>query len=281
MSQACEISVIIPCFNHGEFLPEAVGSVTGIGRADIELIVVDDGSTDERTCREMDALRAQGVRVIRQENRGLATARNVGIAASKGEYIFPLDADNRLRLGWIPRGIQILESDSRIGVVYGDAQYFGTCAERWNVGPFNPENLMRWNYIDASALYRRAVWEQNGGYDSTMPVQGVEDWDFWLGAVEHGWGFAYIPEICFDYRRAEQSMITRTVGFEDQILEFVTKKHSMLYREAWLSLANERRSVKASSGNLIRLVYSRLTQKAARGIRLLRKRLGGQKAPPP
>src|ERR1039458_6397603 len=101
MTKSCKVSVVIPCFNHGEFLPEAVASVAHIGRDDVELIVVDDGSTDERTRKEMDALVAQGINVVRQENKGLAAARNAGILISKGEYILPLDADNRLRSGYI------------------------------------------------------------------------------------------------------------------------------------------------------------------------------------
>ena len=164
---------------------------------DIELIVVDDGSTDERTRKEMDALPAQGIKVIRQENKGLAAARNAGIAISRGEYILPLDADDRLRSGWIDRGIRILDSNPQVGVVYGDAQCFGTRNDRWTIGPFDPDRLLQWNYIHASALYRRSVWEQNRGYDGTMPVQGYEDWDFWLGALEHGWEFAYVPRGVF------------------------------------------------------------------------------------
>src|ERR1035437_4628757 len=100
MSKPCKVSVVIPCFNHGEFLPEAVASVTQIGRDDVELIVVDDGSTDELTGREMDKLVAQGIKVVQQGNKGLAAARNAGILAAQGEYIFPLDADDRLRPGW-------------------------------------------------------------------------------------------------------------------------------------------------------------------------------------
>jgi glycosyltransferase involved in cell wall biosynthesis len=76
MTNSCKVSMVIPCFNHGEFLAEAVASVTGIVRDDVELIVVDDGSTDERTRRELDKLVAQGIKVVRQENKGLAVARN-------------------------------------------------------------------------------------------------------------------------------------------------------------------------------------------------------------
>ena len=109
MGKRVKVSVIMPCFNHGEFVQEAVESVTRAGRDDLELVVVDDGSTDERTRREMDALSARGINVIRQENKGLAGARNAGVLAAQGEYIFQLDADDRLRSGWLDEGTGILD----------------------------------------------------------------------------------------------------------------------------------------------------------------------------
>jgi glycosyltransferase involved in cell wall biosynthesis len=257
----CAISVVIPCFNHGEFLPEAVASVQNAKRDDVELIVVDDGSTDERTRKEMDALAGRGIRVLRQDNKGLAAARNAGIAASTGEYILPLDADNRVRLRFFERGKRILGSDRKVGVVYGDAQFIGERTGRWQVGPFDSGQLMRWNYIDACAIYRRKVWEQIGGYDGTMPVQGFEDWDFWLGALEYGWEFAYVPEILFDYRVAKESMITHARRFEAEIRKFATHKHGELYRRGWEQLEFEHRSVRATARNLRRLIKLRLKRK--------------------
>jgi glycosyltransferase involved in cell wall biosynthesis len=264
MSKPCKVSVVIPCFNHGEFLQEAVESVARVGREDFELIVVDDGSTDERTRREMDALSARGIKVIGQENKGLAAARNAGVLSARGEYIFPLDADDRVRSGWIDRGIGILSTDPQVGVVYGDAQCFGIRENLWCTAPFDTTRLLVRNFIHASALYRRSVWEQNGGDDGTLPVQGFEDWDFWLGALEHGWQFAYLPEVFFDYRQAEGSMLTRTRGYESQVEEFVRAKHGCLYGRAWRQLERERESVKATSRNLGRLLKSRLKEKLAK-----------------
>jgi glycosyltransferase involved in cell wall biosynthesis len=259
-SKSCTVAVVIPCFNHGEFLPEAVASVPNLADCDIELIVVDDGSTDERTRQEMKKLAAEGIKVVQQENKGLAAARNAGIRASRGEYILPLDADDRLRSGWIEHGIRILESNRQVGVVYGDAECFGTRHGRWSVGPFDQNRLLLGNYIHASALYRRAVWEQNCGYDGTMPVQGFEDWDFWLGALEHGWQFAYVPEVLFDYRQAQESMITRAIAFERQVEAFVARKHGILYQRAWRQLEREHESVKGTSRNLGRLLKSRFIE---------------------
>jgi glycosyltransferase involved in cell wall biosynthesis len=261
MNKPCKVSVVIPCFNQGEFLPEAIRSATVVERNDIESIVVDDGSTDERTRKEMDALIAQGFKVVRQENKGLAAARNTGIAISRGEYILPLDADNHLRSSYIEHGIRILDANRQVGIVYGDAEYIGNRSGRWTVGPFDRDRLLGWNYIDACGMYRRSVWEANGGYDGTMPVQGYEDWDFWLGALEHGWQFAYVPEVLFEYRVAEVSMITKTYGLESKVEEFVARKHGLLYRQAWVSLVNEQRSVKRSFVHVQELLKSRLKQK--------------------
>jgi glycosyltransferase involved in cell wall biosynthesis len=271
MTKSFKVSVVIPCFNHGEFLPEAVDSVTSIQRDDIELIVVDDGSTDELTRKEMDRLAALEFKVIRQENKGLAAARNAAIRISNGEYILPLDADNRLRPAYVERGVQILDANQDVGVVYGDAEYIGLETGRWVVGSFDPDRLIQWNFIDACAIYRRSVWEQNGGYDGTMPVQGLEDWDFWLGALEHGWRFAYVPEVLFDYRKVEGSMITRAKGFEKKIGDFVAKKHGLLYRRVCLellcqrqSLINQQESLKWTLRNFGRLLQARLKQKIQR-----------------
>ncbi len=257
-----KVSVVIPCFNHGEFLPEAVASVAAsTERDDVEIIVVDDGSTDERTRTETDRLIARGTTVIRQENQGLAAARNAAILASQGQYIFPLDADDHIRPGCLDHGIRILDADPRVGVVYGDGEFFGVRTGRWRAGPFNPNQLMQWNYIACCALFRRSVWEQNCGYDGTMPVQGYEDWDLWLGAFEHGWQFAYVPEIFFDYRVATESMITRTAGFEEQIGKFIATKHAALYRKEFMQLATEHGSLKLTARNLRRLLEARFRQK--------------------
>jgi len=264
MSKRCAISLVIPCFNHGAFVGEAVDSVLHAERNDVELIVVDDGSTDDRTRTEIDGLCKQGIHVIRQANKGLAGARNAGIAASRGEYIFPLDADDRMRDGWIDGALAILDSDSKVGVVYGDAQCFGTRTDRWRTGPFDAGRLLHANYIHCSALYRRSIWEQNEGYDGTMPVQGAEDWDFWLGALEHGWQFVYVPEVFFEYRQAEESMITRLRAFENELEEFLATKHGPLHRRAWLSLRGELQSPRILSRRLAESLASRLKGKSSK-----------------
>jgi glycosyltransferase involved in cell wall biosynthesis len=260
-----KLSVVIPCFNHGEFVSEAVESVKQVRRDDVELIVVDDGSTDDLTRKAMDQLSSEGVFVIRQKNGGLAAARNAGIRAAQGEYILPLDADNRIRAAYIAHGVRILDRDSDVGVVYGDANFFGLKKGPWHVGKFDIEKLLRFNYIDACAIFRRVIWEQNKGYDATMPFQGLEDWDFWLGAVKNKWRFTYVPESLFDYRVLQNSMVTRTYSRHVEIMEFILVKHAALFAPEWLRIGKERRTVKGTLRHAIKLIKLGVLRKARIG----------------
>jgi glycosyltransferase involved in cell wall biosynthesis len=235
------LSVVIPCFNHGAYLPEAIRSVEAANRDDIEIIVVDDGSTDPLTQTVVGQLKERaGFTVIRQKNAGLAAARNIGFHTAKADYLLPVDADNRILPAYIERGISILDANSSVGVVYGDAQYFGAKTSRWTMGAFDLERLLEWNYIDACAVVRRKVWEENGGYDGTMPIMGLEDWDLWLGATSRGWTLEYVPEVLFEYRVAAGSMIARAHKDYQKTERFIAAKHGMLYRKAWQNLRDER-----------------------------------------
>jgi len=260
MSGSPKVSVIIPCFNHGEFLPQAVASVTSAHREDVELIVVDDGSTDQRTRAEMSKLESSDIRVIRQENKGLSAARNAGIRACEAEYIFPLDADDRARPVSIERAIGILDANAKTGIVYGDTELFGASAGRWVAHPFDLHQLLQSNYIACSALFRRAVWEQIGGYDENMK-QGFEDWEFWLSAYQRGWQFTYIPEALFQYRQRENSMLAQARKVESSVAEYIVAKHAALYRRECVQLAFERNSGKATFRNLRRIIAKRLKNK--------------------
>lgn len=257
MNQPSKISVVIPCFNHGQFLPEAIASVE---RSGAEIIVVDDGSTDQRTSNETNALAARGIHVIRQENKGLSAARNTGIRASTGRYIFPLDADDRALPDSIERAISILDGNEKTGVVYGDTQLFGASTDRWVAKPFDLRRLLQNNCIACSALFRRAVWEQTGGYDENMK-QGFEDWEFWINAYEHGWEFAYIPEPLFQYRQRENSMLANARKVESSVAKYIAAKHAAIYRRDWQQLAFEHDSGKATLRNLSRIVKTRIKQK--------------------
>lgn len=204
------VSVVIPCFNQGHFIADAIESVHSSTYLNVEIIVVNDGSTDSETNSFLGKIQGRGVSVIYQDNQGLAGARNTGIQNAKGDFILPLDADNKIRSGFIAKAIEIFVAQPGISVVYGNAEIFGTKSGKLIPGPFNLQRMMLGNYIDACAMIRKSVFEKVGHYDK-MPVMGYEDWDLWLRIGFASERFFYINEIVFDYRMVANSMM-RTVN---------------------------------------------------------------------
>jgi glycosyltransferase involved in cell wall biosynthesis len=207
-----KVSIVIPCYNQGAMLREALASIEQVRNANLlEVIVVDDGSSEAETAKILSEAREAGYSVVSQPNRGPSAARNTGIRLAKGEFILPLDSDNRLRDVYLDEGVSVLRKNPRVGVVYADAEYFGERCGRWYVSDFNLLSLIRMNFIDACALYRRKLWEELGGYDEK--IMGVEDWDLWLRLAAYGASFVHLSKIGFDYRVRWDSVMVKTIGF--------------------------------------------------------------------
>lgn len=243
--QGARLAVVIPCFNHGELLIEAVASVERAVDEPCELIIVNDGSRQPRTLEVLAALRRVGYRIVDQENSGLAAARNRGFEEAAAPYVVPLDSDNRLRTGFVRQALEVLDGDPGTGVVYGDRQDFGLRSEVVDVPPFELDEILPFNFIDACAVVRKEVWRACGGYDTSMP--GWEDWEFWISAAERGWGFHHLPRVAFDYRVRPGSMLS---SFEDEelrrrVMKYVVTKHRDLYwqRLPELLLASQRSAI--------------------------------------
>jgi glycosyltransferase involved in cell wall biosynthesis len=221
------ISIIIPCYNHGQYIREALDSVEKVADKNLyEIIIVNDGSKDEYTIEMMDKLAAEGYHVINQVNQGLGRTRNNGIKVAKGDYILPLDSDNRIRPEYIYESIKILDAHPEIAMVYGDAEFFGDKSKRHVVGEFNLQNMMVENQIDACAVYRKSVWEAVGGYDEKMPIMGYEDWDMWMNMTFKQYKFHYVPEILFDYRVLGNSMLRSiSVSNKKRLFKYMDEKY--------------------------------------------------------
>jgi len=215
-----KLSVVIPCYNHGKYLPEALASVDkSSNRDEIEVIIVNDGSDDELTNKYIASLDQSKYVIINQGNLGLAKARNNGIRIAKGGYILPLDSDNIVLNSYLFDAIEILDKDRNISVVYGNREFFGEKKGVENVGKFNLQRLMLRNYIDACAVFRKKCWEEVGGYDEKMPCMGLEDWDFWLNLAFSGKKFYYVNSVCFNYRVLSNSMINSINKHNYEVLD--------------------------------------------------------------
>lgn len=221
------LSIVIPCYNQGAYLKDALDSLALLDKSQVEVIIVNDGSSDDYTNSYLEELSRQGYHVIFQDNQGLGAARNSGIKAASGKYVLPLDADNKIFPDYVTGSVSVLENDEEVAVVYGNAEYFGDKKGVLKPGPFNLQQLMLGNYIDACAVIRKAVIDEVGYYEN-MKIMGYEDWDLWLRIALKGYKFHYIDKILFSYRVHRSSMmrtLNRDIRRQNEIEDYFAEKY--------------------------------------------------------
>ena len=202
------VSVIVPCFDLGQYLDEAVASVLAQTFQDFEILIVDDGSTDPATQALLGGYSRPKTRVIRAEHAGLAASRNLGIAQATGRYLCALDADDTLEPSFLEKMVGALDRDNSLTFSSCWLRTFGDESWDWTPQRCDLPTLLWEDTVLTAALVRREAVVSVGGYDTNMPEQGDEDWDLWLTLVERGHRGAILPEILFNYRRRAGSMST-------------------------------------------------------------------------
>jgi glycosyltransferase involved in cell wall biosynthesis len=218
-----DVSVVIPLFNHADFVVGAIDSALRSRAVLVEIVVVDDGSTDDSAAVVAEAIRTRPwarIKLVRHpENRGLAAARNSGFEHSTCEAVFLLDADNEVYADGIARLCRALNG-SGADFAYGILACFGDEQKLLSHYPWNLAQLCRQNYIDAMALVRKGLWARIGGYSSGPNdiAYGWEDYQFWLGAAAAAAAPAFVPELIGRYRVRHGSMISIT-GIETGSVE--------------------------------------------------------------
>jgi len=224
------VSVVIPCYNQGRYIEEAVESVLAQSYDDLEIIIVDDGSTDGETRRFLERYVPPKTRILYSENKGVSHARNLGIQEASGVYILPLDGDDKIAPTYIEKAVHVLETNARIGIVYCEADFFGTKTGKWELPTYRFPDILVGNCIFCTALFRKSDWAKVGGYKESMTT-GWEDWEFWLSLIEAGADVFQIPETLFYYRQAENSMSLRSKVNPQDLRKTLMRHHSMLYIE--------------------------------------------------
>ena len=149
------VSVIMPCYNQGNYLPEALESIISQTYPNWECIIINDGSTDhsERVAKEY-CQKDSRIRYIYQENAGVIAARNHAVSESLGEFILPLDADDTVSCHYLEKAVHVLTTDPSCKIVYGKGWLTGEKNEPFILPPFSIEGLLRDNCIFNSAIYR-------------------------------------------------------------------------------------------------------------------------------
>lgn len=210
-------AVIIPCHDDGPLAVDAVASVRE--EEPVELVVVDDGSTDPGTLAALDELRARGVRVLRQDNAGLGAARMAGVAATEAPYVYPLDSDDLLEPGALGDLADALDTaGEHAAFAWGDYEIFGDYDGRYRApSRFLPWSLTYVNQYPVCSLIRRDALLRAGGWQ----WRAYEDWDLWLRFAELGLGGVHVDRVV--YRR-------RLHG-SSRLLQGARRRHADLYAQ--------------------------------------------------
>ena len=214
------ISVIVPVFEMGRYLPEAVASIEAQGRDDVEIVLVDDGSTDDTP----EVIAGLGARVvaIRQDNAGPAAARNRGLAAARGELVTFLDADDLWPAGKLELQVGRLDADPALDLVLGRIQFVALEDGLVPEVEFEDPDAQTATHVHlGSGVYRRSAFDRVGGFDESLRFS--EDVDWFMRAREAGLGIAIVPDVTLIYRLHGTNM-TREMTPADLSLTAVLKK---------------------------------------------------------
>jgi glycosyltransferase involved in cell wall biosynthesis len=224
-----DVTVVITCFNYGAYLDEAITSALDQQGGPPEVVVVDDGSTDAETVRALERL-PEEVTLIHQDNAGLSAARNTGLRASRTPYLLALDADDRLSPGALGVLREPLDRDTRLGFSYGVASFIGAWEGTLSFPPYDPYKLLYRHIIGATALMRRELFEDVGGFDPAF--SRYEDWEFWVNALAHGWRGEKVEEVVLFYRRHGHTMNADARTNYRMWFRRLRAKHPELYARA-------------------------------------------------
>jgi peptidoglycan/xylan/chitin deacetylase (PgdA/CDA1 family)/GT2 family glycosyltransferase len=195
---AREVAVVVPCYNLGRTVEEAVASVLAQTRPASEIVVVDDGSTDAATRQALARLQKPRCRVLTIEHAGVAVARNRGADATRAPYIVFLDADDVFARDYIEQTAARLDADEGLAFVSCAVQAFEGASYTWKPKDCTALTTLTHGSVHVSSLFRRTLWDAVGGFDPALPA--YEDMDFWLRAIRLGFRGEILDQPLLFYR---------------------------------------------------------------------------------
>jgi len=222
------VSVVIPCYNPTRFLKETLASVRAQTYGRVEIILVDDGTDQPEARQLLRSVAGAADRYIEQSNQGLAAARNSGFRAARGDYVVPLDADDRLDPAFVSECVRAARAHPEAAFIYTDYRVFGKKRYVERLDEYNLFRLLDQNTLIYASLIQRSDWEAAGGYDDSMRL-GYEDWDFWLRLAERGRYGRHLPRALFEYRKHGRSLLTVAREHHAELVAKIRANHPQLY----------------------------------------------------
>jgi len=237
------VSVIVPCYNYAKYLEECVDSVACQAYKYYEIIIVNDGSTDnfnEVTSRIVS--NHNYIKIINQANSGQpAISRNNGIKKAKGKYILCLDADDKISSNFLVECMRLFTEYPEISIVYPNLQEFGDRFNYADYGNLNQDTLIITNTQPPASIFRKKAWVDAGGFATNAP--GYEDWDFWISCRESGHKAMNAKNAIFYYRIHGNSLLNCTKRVDQERKAQLILNHPNLYdkyQKIWARLVIEK-----------------------------------------
>lgn len=226
------VSVVIPCYNYGRFLDEAIASVRAQTLRDVEIIVVDDGSTDGVTHEVLGTLEETGdVILVRQENQGAPAARNAGLRLATGLYVCCLDADDTMEPTYLEKCVLLMEGNAGVSLAYSWLRVTGSEERIWRSESLDLDRLRYYNHVSISAVFRREAGLSGGGFCAAMR-EGYEDWEFWLRLGAEGHRGEVIPEPLVNYRRHPAAFMNRARKRHAELFDHIYRRNREVFEDA-------------------------------------------------
>lgn len=204
------VSIIIPCYNQEKYITDAIMSAENQTYKDIEIVFIDDCSTDG-SLEVVNELKKKYTNIVvlkNETNLGVVDSRNKAIDVAKGFYILPLDGDDTIEPTYIEEAVKVFDENPDVGFVYCKARKFGAVNEDWNLPKFNKESFIFGNCIVNSSLFRKSDFIKLGKYKSYM-YSWTEDYDLWMSFVEAGLLPYRIDKILYNHREFDNGSRTQ------------------------------------------------------------------------
>jgi len=233
------LSVVIPFYNLGQYLPETLVSIQGATYPSVEVVIVNDGSTEERSVAVLREIEKQGrVRIVHTENQGLATARNVGAEAAHGEFVAFVDADDLVEAEFFARAMDVLQRYPNVAFAYSWVRYFGESREIWPTWNVEFPYLLGHNMLTPLVVLRRSAF-LNWAHNKPEVEYSLEDYEGWIGLVEAGGIGVSLTCPLVRYRVRSGSMYRSANRNQFLYLyDVITQHHPEAYRKWGVELFN-------------------------------------------
>lgn len=254
------ISIIIPCYNDWQYIEQAVNSALNQTYANIEVIVVDDGS-NAKTKEILKKIEPQITKLITQENQGQSTARNVGIEVANGNYILVLDSDDYFEPSFCEKALAMFLNDDKVKIV---SCFANLLSDDGSSVIFKPRggkisDFLCTNNALGTSLFKKIDWQNSGGYDEVMR-KGFEDWEFFIRLLKDGGHVKVVEEALYNYRKRKETTTLIANKNKYELLKYIYTKHkdlSILYYDIFLNdlLSRIEREENEKLKNLQRIEY--------------------------